>query len=56
MDIDEPSERGIEGIERIRLIRDDITTRVHTLLTGLREIAVNGKPQRPALTFTGKNY
>lgn len=36
-DTDEPSQRGIEGVERMRLIRDDITTRVadlHTRLTG----------------------
>ncbi len=35
-DTDEPSTRGIEGMERMRLVRDDITTRVrelHTLLT-----------------------
>ena len=30
-DTDEPSERGIEGIERMRLVRDDIATRVHRL-------------------------
>ena len=28
---DEPSERGIDGIERMRLIRDDITNRIRTL-------------------------
>lgn len=28
---DEPSERGIEGIERMRLIRDDITNRIRSL-------------------------
>lgn len=27
----EPSERGIDGIERMRLVRDDITTRVRAL-------------------------
>ena len=27
----EPSERGIEGMERMRLIRDDISQRVHRL-------------------------
>jgi arsenate-mycothiol transferase len=35
--IDEPSERGIEGIERMRLVRDDIRQRVqalHSELTG----------------------
>ncbi len=29
--IDEPSERGIEGIERMRLVRDDISQRVRRL-------------------------
>ncbi|MBD0861695.1 low molecular weight phosphatase family protein [Gordonia sp. zg691] len=28
---DEPSERGIDGIERMRLIRDDITDRIRAL-------------------------
>ncbi|WP_222272139.1 arsenate-mycothiol transferase ArsC [Modestobacter marinus] len=28
---DEPSERGIDGIERMRLVRDDIARRVATL-------------------------
>jgi arsenate-mycothiol transferase len=31
-DTDEPSERGIDGIERMRLVRDDIATRVTDLL------------------------
>ena len=31
-DTDEPSERGIDGIERMRLIRDDITARVEALI------------------------
>ena len=30
-DTDEPSERGIEGIERMRLVRDDIAARVTRL-------------------------
>ncbi len=30
-DTDEPSERGIEGIERMRLVRDDIAARVTQL-------------------------
>ncbi|MEC4905154.1 low molecular weight phosphatase family protein [Mycobacteroides chelonae] len=30
-DTDEPSERGIDGIERMRLIRDDIADRVQQL-------------------------
>jgi arsenate-mycothiol transferase len=34
-DTDEPSERGIEGIERMRLVRDDIQVRVRSLLTDL---------------------
>ena len=32
---DEPSERGIEGIERMRLVRDDIDTRVQALHSAL---------------------
>jgi arsenate-mycothiol transferase len=31
-DTDEPSERGIEGIQRMRLIRDDIERRMRRLL------------------------
>lgn len=34
-DTDEPSERGIDGIERMRLVRDDIATRVADLLERL---------------------
>jgi arsenate-mycothiol transferase len=34
-DTDEPSERGIDGIERMRLVRDDIATRVQQLATEL---------------------
>ena len=30
-DTDEPSERGIDGIERMRLVRDDIARRVEVL-------------------------
>lgn len=30
-DTDEPSERGIEGMERMRLVRDDIHARVRAL-------------------------
>ncbi|MBS1695614.1 MAG: low molecular weight phosphatase family protein [Actinobacteria bacterium] len=36
-DTDEPSERGIDGLDRMRLVRDDIAARVqqlHTTLTG----------------------
>jgi arsenate-mycothiol transferase len=35
-DTDEPSERGIDGIERMRLVRDDIAARVANLLTRLQ--------------------
>ncbi len=28
---DEPSTRGVDGVERMRLIRDDITTRIRAL-------------------------
>ena len=31
-DTDEPSERGIDGIERMRLVRDDSADRVADLL------------------------
>jgi arsenate-mycothiol transferase len=31
-DTDEPSERGIDGVERMRLVRDDIAHRVEDLL------------------------
>ena len=33
---DEPSHRGIEGLERMRLVRDDIDRRVRALLDELR--------------------
>lgn len=32
---DEPSERGIEGMERMRLVRDDIDSRVQKLIAEL---------------------
>ncbi|HYO05160.1 MAG TPA: low molecular weight phosphatase family protein [Mycobacterium sp.] len=35
-DTDEPSERGIDGIDRMRLIRDDISRRVAELLDRLQ--------------------
>ncbi len=35
-DTDEPSERGIDGIERMRLVRDDIAARVADLAQRLR--------------------
>ena len=39
-DTDEPSERGIDGIDRMRLVRDDIDTRVRALLAELVPPAV----------------
>lgn len=39
-DTDEPSERGIDGIERMRLVRDDIAQRVRSLLDDLN-VATN---------------
>ena len=36
-DTDEPSERGFEGAERMRLVRDDIDARVRALLTELTQ-------------------
>ncbi|MEV3961562.1 low molecular weight phosphatase family protein [Nocardia sp. NPDC050193] len=38
-DTDEPSLRGIEGIERMRLVRDDIAARVEALLPDLLSAA-----------------
>lgn len=37
--VDEPSNRGIDGIERMRLVRDDIDARVRALLA---ELAASG--------------
>jgi arsenate-mycothiol transferase len=34
-DTDEPSERGVDGIERMRLVRDDIAARVEALAAEL---------------------
>ena len=34
-DTDEPSERGIDGMQRMRLVRDDIATRVRGLADAL---------------------
>jgi arsenate-mycothiol transferase len=42
-DTDEPSERGIEGIERMRLVRDDILDRV----TALHERLTASRPSAP---------
>lgn len=38
-DTDEPSQRGIEGIERMRLVRDDISVRVQNLADQLNSSA-----------------
>jgi arsenate-mycothiol transferase len=38
-DTDEPSERGIDGMQRMRLVRDDITTRVRGLADALRGVS-----------------
>ncbi len=43
-DTDEPSERGIGGMERMRLIREDIQDRVAALVTELAD----GRGQDPA--------
>lgn len=37
----EPAERGIDGVERMRLIRDDITDRITDLLNELRVLSKN---------------
>ena len=37
---DEPSERGIEGMERMRLVRDDIDAHVSALLTDLTQPSI----------------
>ena len=36
-DTDEPSERGVDGLERMRLIRDDIAARVQRLYSSLTD-------------------
>jgi arsenate-mycothiol transferase len=43
---DEPSEHGIDGIERMRLVRDDIATRVRVLARDLG--AAPARPSGPA--------
>lgn len=42
---DEPSERGIDGIERMRPVRDDIAARVRALAA---ELAIAGAGSEPA--------
>lgn len=41
-DTDEPAERGIDGIERMRLVRDDIAARVADLL-----VRITARPNEP---------
>ncbi len=45
-DTDEPSERGIQGIERMRLVRFDIHERVSQLVRQLRGDARARSPER----------
>ncbi|HEY8699459.1 MAG TPA: low molecular weight phosphatase family protein [Arthrobacter sp.] len=45
-EIDEPSERGIEGMERMRLVRDQIKARVQRLSAELT--GGNASPQTPS--------
>ncbi|MFI9534384.1 low molecular weight phosphatase family protein [Nocardia fusca] len=40
-DTDEPSLRGIDGVERMRLVRDDIAARVNALLPELLSPAIH---------------
>lgn len=46
---DEPSTRGIEGIERMRLVRDDIDARVRGLLSELSPDTIDA--QKPSVLF-----
>ncbi len=55
-DTDEPSERGIDGIERMRLVRDDIAERVTDLHTRLKEsspVSYPGNLTIPTLLIQG---
>ena len=45
---DEPSERGIDGMDRMRLVRDDIDARVQTLLA---ELTTDVAAERPSVLF-----
>ncbi len=47
-DTDEPSERGIGGIERMRLVRDDIQDRVAALVTELTPREGKAPPEASA--------
>lgn len=46
-DTDEPSERGVDGIERMRLIRDDIAARVEHLAEQLEQPSPPPKKEMP---------
>ncbi|GAA2028476.1 hypothetical protein GCM10009720_05310 [Yaniella flava] len=49
---DEPSKRGIEGIDRMRLVRNDIDARVRSLLTELTATADDSSMvERPSVLF-----
>jgi arsenate-mycothiol transferase len=48
-DTDEPSLRGIDGIERMRLIRDDIATRVHNLADETLQAPTSGRDSLPSI-------
>jgi protein-tyrosine-phosphatase len=48
---DEPSTRGIEGTERMRLVRDDIDARVRALLGELTGAEGAHAPGRPSVLF-----
>ena len=41
---DEPSERGIDDADRMRLVRDDIAARVHQLAQELGPVKIHGSP------------
>ncbi len=45
---DEPSERGVEGLARMRLVRDDIAHRVDDLYQRLMDVAAPPRPPRPS--------
>ncbi len=47
-DTDEPSERGVDGIERMRLVRDDIAARVADLNTRMNNQKAAASPRAEA--------
>jgi arsenate-mycothiol transferase len=56
-DTDEPSERGIDGIERMRLVRDDIARHVDRLVAGLLPGSTKDNPTvRPPVPPTEKGF